>query len=53
MRSSNARDSLTVMVLLKFISKMTCQAFNDIAPRIAEELPLGLRNWCRRWEYLR
>src|SRR6267143_3261027 len=42
MRSSNARDSLTVMVLLRFISKMTCPGPSMILrPASPKELPLG------------
>src|SRR5258705_7163204 len=42
MRSSNARDSLTVMVLLRFISKTTCPGPAMILrPASPKELPLG------------
>src|SRR3981081_417546 len=42
MRSSSARDSLTVMVLLRFISKMTCPGPSMILrPASPKELPLG------------
>src|SRR5712692_6690902 len=42
MRSSSARDSFTVMVLLRFISKVTCPGPSMILrPASPKELPLG------------
>src|ERR1700731_2652555 len=42
MRSSSARDSFTVMVLLRFISKVTCPGPAMILrPASPKELPLG------------